>query len=643
MIENASNLPILAIFTPFLGAFIIALLGHKGLKLSKYVSILAAAVSFIAILMMIEPILVNEGIITYWLGNWSPENLWAVGIGIEVDGIGLLVGLIIGTTCLLSSIYAIRYMDKDNGLEKYYSMFLLLCGSMIAFVFSGDLFNMYVMLEIMTFAAIGLTAFRNHKYKAIEASFKYIVIGSLGSALILLGTVLLYSKVNTLNLAQITAMMHNQGFDSVSNLALGLMLTGYAVKAFMVPCHTWPPDAHMSAPSSISMLLSGVMSKTGIYGLFRILYMIYRGQALNSEFIGALIIIWGTITMVVGAVMAIQQYDFKRLLAYSSVSQLGYVVVAMGIGLLDRPGVNVIGTFGGIYHMINHATFKSLLFLCAGVLIYRAGTTDIREMGGFARKMPITTILFLVGAASIAGVPPFNGFVSKWLIYQASFEAGYWPVTVIALIVSVITLAYFVKLGQSVFFGDFNEEKWKHLKEAPVTMLIPMGVLAVLCSVQGTIWNAIGKYVIEPVSHSIYNVHGYIDIMMGEGYAEKMFGEDIFIPSMTKEMTGYYNPINWLILFVILLVGFMIIAAFNVRRHSEKVVDLSDSKYDIFTGGEKEEHSHMGGNDLFWGLKYQFKPFFQGLKDAHSGIVNDYVLWVVGTLVVVLTYIFIVF
>ncbi|MCM1992690.1 complex I subunit 5 family protein [Oceanirhabdus seepicola] len=640
--SNTSNLPIIAIFVPFFSAFVIALIGEKGKKISKCIAILATLVAFIAITCMIVPIWSDGGIITYWLGNWSPDKLWAIGIGIEVDGFGLLVGLIIGTTCLLSSIYAFRYMDKDNGLEKYYSMFLLLCGSMIAFVFSGDLFNMYVMLEIMTFAAIGLTAFRNHKYKAIEASFKYIVIGSLGSALILLGTVLLYSKVHTLNLAQISALMHKQGFDATSNMALALMLTGYAVKAFLVPCHTWPPDAHMAAPSSISMLLSGVMSKTGVYGLIRILFMLYRGQALNNEFMGALIIVWGTLTMVVGAVMAIQQYDFKRLLAYSSVSQLGYVVVAFGVGLLDRPGINIIGTFGGVYHMINHATFKSLLFLCAGVMIYRAGTTDIREMGGFSKKMPITTLFFLIGAASIAGIPPFNGFVSKWLIYQATFEAGYWPVTVIALVVSVITLAYFVKLGQSVFFGDMNKKKWENLKEAPAWMLVPMGVLAALCSVQGTVWEFIAEKVIQPVTYSIYNINNYIDVMFEEGYAASMFGNDIAIPSMTKKMAGYYSPINWLILFVILLVGFMVIAAFNVKRHTTSQANIDDTKYDIFTGGEAEEHSHMAGNDLFWGLKHQFKPFFDGMKNAHSGIVNDYVLWVVGTLAVVIIYVFIV-
>jgi multicomponent Na+:H+ antiporter subunit D len=633
-------LPIIAIIVPFAAAFIVGLLGEKLLNVKKILAILATLVSLIAVGLLIKPIVINREIANYWMGHWVPEKLWAIGIGLEVDGLGLFVGLIIAVTCLLSSIYSVKYMERDSGLEKYYPLFLLLTGSMLGFVFTGDLFNMYVMLEIMTFAAIGLTAFRNGLYKSIEAGFKYIVIGSLGSSFILLGTVLLYSEVHTLNMAQIAALLHTNRFTPVTIFALALMLVGYAVKAFLVPCHTWPPDAHMSAPSSISMLLSGVMSKTGVYGLIRLLFMIYQTMGMpQMEF---LIVFWGTITMFIGVTMALIQTDFKRLLAFHSVSQIGYVVTALGVGLAMDKSVAVVGTMGGLYHMLNHAMFKCLLFLSAGAVLYTTGTTDLNKLGGLSKRMPYTTAMFLIGAASIAGIPPFNGFVSKWLIYQATYQSGYAPVTIIALLVSVMTLASFVKVAQSVFFGQLSEEH-KAAEEIPWLMRIPMTVLAVVCLLGGVLYNTVSKYLIEPAAYSIYNIGDYIDVMFQKGYAEQMFKTKIEIPQLDPMLAGYWNPQAWLALFVILLIGFIIVISLNLRstrKNTLEIIDELDTKYESFTGGEKEEHTQIGGHDLFWGLKHELKVYFDTIHNAHSGVVTDYVLWIVACLAVVSIYLF---
>lgn len=638
MTSYVSNLSVIAILAPFVMAFIIGLMGDRFLKGKKVFAVLATLTSLVCVSMLIIPIMVDGKIITYWMGNWVPEKFWAIGIGLEIDALGLFVGLIIAVTCFLSSIYTIRYMDKDTGLEKYYALFLLLTGSMLGYVFTGDLFNMYVMLEIMTFAAVGLTAFRNHLYKSVEAAFKYIVIGSIGSSFVLLGTCLLYSQLHTLNLAQIAAMLHGSSYTPVTILALALMLSGYAVKAFLVPCHTWPPDAHMAAPTSISMLLSGVMSKTGIYAIIRILYMLYQTMGLtHMEF---LIVFWGTVTMIVGVSMALIQKDFKRMLAFSSVSQIGYIAVALGIGLAINSKVAVIGIMGGLYHMLNHAAFKCLLFLCAGAVLYRAGTTDMSKLGGLSKKMPHTTILFFIGAASISGIPPFGGFVSKWLIYQGTFEAGYAPVTIIALLVSVVTLAYFVKIGQLVFFGRLPEE-YKDVQEVPITMRIPMMILAVICILAGLIPNLVSKYLIESAAYSIYNIGDYINVMFGKGYAESIFKEKIKIPNMDYTLAGYWKPEAWLVLFFILLIALILIFSFNIKKGINKLPESCDSKYDNFTGGEKEAFNKPSANDLFWGLNYQLKGYFNKLSNAHSGVVNDYVLWVVVCLAVVSIYLFI--
>ena len=416
---DVSDFPLISILIPFVVAFFIGFIKDKYIKIKKIIVVLTALFSFIFTVLMIKSVIIDGKILTYWLGNRTYSNGFAIGIGLEVDSLSLFVALIITFACFLSSIYSIKYMDRDNGLDKYYILFLLLTGSMIGFVFTGDLFNMYIMLEIMTFAAIALTAFRTEKYKSLEAGFKYLVIGGLGSSLILLGTILIYAQTHTLNIAQIANIFSKyNSFSPIMILSLACIITGYAVKSFIVPCHTWPPDAHMSAPSSISMLLSGIMSKTGVYGLIRLLFIVFG--LTGNKAISYLIIFFGAITMVVGVSMALLQNDLKRLLAFHSVSQLGYVITGIGIGLISNKAAANMGLLGGLYHMLNHATFKSLLFLCAGAILYKTGTTDLNKISGLSKKMPFTTTVFIIAAASISGLPPFNGFISKWIIYESS-------------------------------------------------------------------------------------------------------------------------------------------------------------------------------------------------------------------------------
>ena len=536
-------------------------------------------------------------------------------------------------------------MSKDDGLGKYYTLFLLLAGSMIGFVFTGDLFNMYVMLEIMTFAAIALTAFRTQKDKALEAGFKYLVIGGLGSSLILMGTALIYAQTHTLNIAQIALELNSGGdkFTPVTILALALLLVGYAVKSFMVPCHTWPPDAHMSAPSSISMLLSGVMSKTGVYGLIRILFMIFMVS--GNKALAYLVMIWGAITMVVGVSMALLQTDFKRLLAFHSVSQLGYVITGIGVGLTAADGIANLGLMGGLYHMVNHASFKCLLFLCAGAVLYRVGTTDLNKVSGLGKKMPFTAVMFFIGAAAISGIPPFNGFASKWILYQSTSETQIPIITIVELIVSVLTLASFIKVGHSVFFGAEREEL-KEVKEIPFTMKLPMGILALICFVFGICSNYVIKGILVPIVDAIRNVPKYIDNML-LGDLSLLHLENYTKSDLDFAFRGEYNPESFLILFFIGVIAIIIAMTFGIHKLGKCRVESSslegamDTKYEVFTGGEKEEFSKVGPHDLFWGMKHDFKGYFNRLSNAHSGVVNDYALWVVVTMAVIIIYCFI--
>ena len=659
-IKFINNLPIIAIMTPFILAFVLGLFKDKYIKVKRALAVIATAVSFLCVILLIKPILINGEIIVSWMGNWSPIGGKAFGIGLQIDSLGMFLALIITGASLLSVIYSLKYMSHDNGLEKYYVLFLLLTSSMIGFVFTGDLFNMYVMLEIMTFAAIALTAFRNYKDKSVEAAFKYIVTGSLGSSLILLGTCLIYSETKTLNLAEIAVVI--KAMESMTPtliVAFSLMMVGYAVKAFMVPCHTWPTDAHMAAPSSISMILSGVMSKTGIYAIIRLVFMIF-GLASNKP-VGYLILVWGVITMVIGVSMALLQHDFKRLLAFHSVSQIGYIITALGIAIIETGEVSVLAMTGGTYHMINHAIFKGLLFLTAGAILYTTGTTDLESVSGLGKRMPFTMAMFLFGAAGISGIPPFNGFASKWMIYEAGFTGSLGIVSIIAVVVSALTLASFIKVGHSVFFGPIKKEH-KNIEDVPTSMKIPMGVLALGIVIFGLFPKVIVNKILIPVIKSVYDLTGYVSSALGNTYDSLFVFDGINnIEFLTK---GIYNPTNFLILFVILLLAILVFVIFKGNNLGEEIHEKSDNefdmsifkkyenhrvnsvnyseaplyeacKYDIYVGGEKGEEVKVGANDLFWGMKYQLRGYFNSIQKAHNGSVNDYSLWIVATLVIV--------
>ena len=635
------HFPILSIMVLFFGAFINAAFGRNNPKIRKRVVVAAITISFLLVVAMIPHVMVEGNVIGYWLSNWAPEMGWAFGIGLEVDAFGLFFGLIISTAVLISGLYSFEYMSHDDGLVHYYSLYLMLSGGVLGLVFSGDLFNVFVMIEIMTFSAVALTAFRTTKYGALEAAFKYLVVGSIGSTCVLIGTALLYLQTHTLNMAQIAALIPESA-NGMTFVAFAFLFIGFATKAFIFPFQPLAADAHAVAPSSISVLISGVLTKTGVYGILRVAYILY--QSMDQESVRFLLIVFGTLSMFICVTMALAQHDFKRLLAFHSISQVGYVITAAGLG-------TALGISGGLYHAMNHTLFKSLLFLTAGAVLHQTGTTNLDELGGLSKRMPKTTVLFLIGAGSISGLPPFNGFASKWMMYQAAYEAAaargnfvYVVALIFMMLTSVLTLASFIKVTQSAFFGQLPK-KYEKIKEVPNSMVFPMSALAALCILTGILPNVVEKYLLGPATSAILSVGKYIDTMMGAGYAETMIGvADAEAVPVGFAMSGYWNPVSWLVLLVIAtaagFVAFVFLkkAAPQVRSESVDLFGQGDDKFDPFWGGEKSEYDHVGGSDLFWGFRKVMKPYLDFMHDAHSGIVNDYARWGVEALAIVLLY-----
>lgn len=632
------HFPAMAVMGLFLGAFLVEIFGSKNKTVRNILAVGTAAIAFAEIVALIKPVMLDGKVISYWMGNWEPVNGYAIGIGYEIDQLNLFFALLVVSTFLFSGIYSLKYMERDHHLGHYYTLYLMLSGSVLGLVLTGDIFNMFVMIEIMTFACVALAAFRNRQKGALEASFKYLVIGSMGSSFTLFGITLLYAQCHTLNMAQLSSILSTT-HTPTTTLALGMLVAGFGVKAYLVPFHTPAADSYTVAPASVSMMFSGMVNKAGVYGMIRLLYIIFR--SMDSTAVQTLLTVIGAVTMFVGVTMALSQHDFKRLLAFHSISQIGYVITAAGLG-------TALGLTGGLFHAMNHTLFKGLLFLCAGAVFYATGSTNLDELGGLSKRMPKTTICFLVGAFSIAGLPPFNGFASKWMIYQATYEKavttghiGYALVTVVALVVSVMTLASFIKVTQAVFFGQ-TPLTCRKAKEVPFAMRLPMWIMSVLCLLTGVCYEQVDKYLLTPAVKAAFGVTNYIDKMMGQGYAAAAGVSDILVEPAKLSL---WNPVLWLILFVIVLAatGIVIVTGKSSRGRvletsSQEVVD---GKYATFFGGEKSTFSQVGGSDLFWGFRKDWKGYFKVIEGLHSGVVNDYAMWVVAATACIVLFMFI--
>ena len=459
----------LVVAVPLAGAFITALLGRRVPRLPD---IMGAAVTFLSMALSIAGVAVvrSQGAIVYPMGGWPPP----FGIALVLDGLSAFLLVTVTVIAFFVSLYSIDYMERFTSKWQFYCLFLLMLAGMNGVVVTGDIFNLFVFLEIAAVASYALVAFGTEKQE-LEAAFKYAVMGSVGSLFILLAIVFLYGSASTLNMADLARTIRQMQAPSLIVLVSGLFVVGFGLKAAAVPFHAWLPDAHPSAPAPISAMLSGVLIKSlGVYALCRIFYNVIGFTAHTS----AILLFLGALSMVIGVFLAIGQWDLKRLLAYHSISQIGYVLLGVGLG-------TPLGILGGLFHLLNHSVFKSLLFLNSGALEYATGTRDLRKMGGLAKSMPVTGSTTLVASMSIAGIPPFNGFWSKLIIIVAAVEAGRYGYAFWAVLASLFTLASFMKVMRYAFYGEAKDRAGAPVAEAPAYMKLAMIGLAVICVLGG--------------------------------------------------------------------------------------------------------------------------------------------------------------
>jgi len=474
--------PLIPIFVivPLAGAFLIMILGKFFRDINKYITSLILL--FLLVLSILALINTGDKMSLYKVGGWEPVNGVPIGIYMVMDGFTTILLCIINLIGFLSAIYSISYISRYTSENYFYSLFCLMIAGMNGVVLSGDLFNIFVFLEISAISSYALVAFGVEKNE-LEASFKYQVLGGLASFLILFGIAFIYWKTKTLNIADIKEVFTTGPDKSYYLFVQILILSGFGLKAAIIPFHAWLPDAHSSAPSPISAMLSGVLIKAvGIYVIIRLFFNMFE----LSEGVAVLITTLGALSMAVGVFLAIGQWDIKRLLAYHSISQMGYVVLSVGMGMIllsrgIKHEVAVLAIGGGLFHLINHAAFKSLLFLNAGAIEYKTGSRNLKEMGGLAGYMPVTSSTSFIASMSISGIPPFNGFFSKLIIIIAAIMAGFYLIAALAVIVSIITLASFLKFQRYAFHNKSSEGKDPLHKEVPFPMVFSMVILSIIC------------------------------------------------------------------------------------------------------------------------------------------------------------------
>lgn len=480
-----------------------------------------------------------------------------------MDNLSIFVGLFVVFFTVLIILYSSSFLPRRRGLFSYYLYIVLTLAASLGAVFSSNLIVFMVFWGFLGMLLYLLIGYGQKDHTSATAKKAFILIGGT-DAFMLLGLAFIWVLAGTFDMTNLSL-----GFDNrLAVLAYLCLAAGAFAKAGAMPFHTWVPDAAEDAPTPVTAFLPASLDKLlGIYFLARISLDVFRMDAGMNTFLMAI----GSVTVVAAVMMALIQHDFKRLLGYHAVSQVGYMVLGLGTG-------NIIGIAGGLFHMLNHAIYKSCLFLCAGAVEKKTQTTDLDKLGGLARVMPVTFVAFLIASFSISGLPPFNGFASKWMIYQGVIESGkegngLWLLWLIAAMAgSALTLASFMKLIHAVFLGQPSKETAalpKQKRETNGMMLVPIVTLAFLCVLFGIfVYQIPLKMFIEPALHTNLPFAGVWQaglatgmILVGVGIGLLIYylgtvrqaredenfvgGEDLKLyPDMRISGTAFYNTVE---------------------------------------------------------------------------------------------------
>ncbi|MFC3123407.1 monovalent cation/H+ antiporter subunit D family protein [Agaribacter flavus] len=383
--------------------------------------------------------------VIYELGGWRPP--W--GIEYKIDSLNAFVSLIVSGIAVLTSIFTFRSVPSEinsGQVGLFYAAFQLCLLGLLGIALTGDIFNLFVFLEISSLSSYALISM-GKKRQALTASFAYLILGTIGATFFLIGVGFLYAASGSLNIADIANRFGTFEDMQLVVTAFIFILLGVALKAAIFPLHSWLPNAYGFAPSCVSIFLSATATKVSIYVLLRVLYDLYPVDYWKEILIPQLLLVLGCVGVIYGSVRAWQQLEIKRLLAFSSVAQIGYIII--GIALLSETGLTA-----SVLHLFNHALIKATLFIGAGILVYRANSTTLSELRGFGASMPWTFAAMVFAGLSLIGVPGTVGFVTKWYLLEAAVEQSKWIVVGAIVIGSVFAIAYVWKIVEALYFNS---------------------------------------------------------------------------------------------------------------------------------------------------------------------------------------------
>ena len=466
----ADQLPVLQILVPFVAAPLIVLLGSR--RLAWPIAYGAATAAFVISVFLLMRVIGGE-VISYHIGGWAPP----LGIEYRIDAANAFVLFLVTAIATVVLPYAKKNVaaEIDNRhLTLFYAMFLLCFTGLLGVVITGDAFNVFVFLEISslsTYVLIASGAKRNRR--ALTASYDYLIMGTIGATFFVIGLGMLYMATGTLNMADLADRVADQTGNRTVRAAFAFIVVGMGLKAAIYPLHLWLPNAYTYAPSAVTSFLAATATKVAIYVLMRFMFSVFQPQYLfevkTLEFI---IIPLAILAMFAASIIAIFQTDLKRLLAYSSLAQIGYML--LGIGFLSATGLTA-----AIAHLFNHGITKAALFMGVGALVMRRGGSFFDDIQGAGKTMPLTSAAMVIGGLSLIGVPGTAGFVSKWVLVQAALEMGWWPVAMLIVASSLLAVIYVWKMVETLYMAPVPEGAGKG--EPPMMMLVPIWIMAAAC------------------------------------------------------------------------------------------------------------------------------------------------------------------
>ena len=438
----------------------------------------------------------NEELLIYELGGWAAP--W--GIEYRIDYLNAFVLLILSMVAFFVVPFARQSVNKEISSDRhylFYSMLLLCIAGLLGITITGDAFNLFVFLEISSLSSYVLISMGPDN-RSLTAAYRYLILGTLGATFYIIGVGLMYMMTGTLNFVDLANLIPNLSNSKTIQAALAFLTVGLCLKIALFPLHMWLPSAYAFAPSVVTVFLAATATKVSVYALVRVVYSIFGGIDLfETLVVRDLLLVLSVMGMVAGSCVAIYQINVKRLLAYSSVAQIGYITLGIALN-------SVTGISAGLIHLLNHALIKGGLFMVMGCIMYRIGSVNLRDIQGLGRQMPITMGCFVAAGLALIGVPLSGGFISKWYLIQACLEKELWIVTFFIVLTSLLAVVYIWRVIEISYFRSSSTEQVK-INEAPLTMLVPMILLIFTSYVFGTD-STLFMNMVSKASHSLLSV-----------------------------------------------------------------------------------------------------------------------------------------